>query len=268
MPRRRFLCFNNALEAESNHTTLMTSKDLPDSYPRGSADLDRSQLSVSSRDEVAAFLKSASNLPVRRTNAKLIFALDATASRQPTWDIATELQAEMFRTAKALGGLSLQLCYFRGLGEFFASGWHENSDSLLQLMAGIQCQAGATQLEKLFRHALRENGAQRIKGIVFVGDSAEENIDVLAQAAGQLGLSNVPVFLFQERGDPRARAVFKQLCRLSGGAYSQFDAASAAQLKELLQAVAAYASGGRKALREFSAGASGDVRLLEQQLRA
>ena len=80
---------------------------------------------------------------------RLIFALDATASRQPTWatnevyDIATELQAEMFRTAKALGGLSLQLCYFRGLGEFFASGWHEKcrSDSLLQLMAGIQCQA-------------------------------------------------------------------------------------------------------------------------------
>ena len=183
MPRRWYLCFNDALKAKSNYTTLMTSKDFPDSYPRGSADLDRSELSVSSRNEVAAFLESASNLPVRQNNARLIFALDATASRQPTWDIATELQAEMFRTAKALGGLSLQLCYFRGLGEFFASSWHEKGDLLLQLMSGIQCQAGATQLEKLFRHALRENAAQKIKGVVFVGDSAEENIDVLAQAA-------------------------------------------------------------------------------------
>ena len=261
-------CASMDLHKRSLTTTLMTSKDLPDSNPRGSADLDRRQLSVSSRDEVAAFLESASNLPVRQNNARLIFALDATASRQPTWDIATELQAEMFRTAKALGGLSLQLCYFRGLGEFFASSWHEKGDSLLQLMAGIQCQAGATQLEKLFRHALRENAAQRIKGIVFVGDSAEENIDVLAQAAGKLGMLNVPLFLFQERGDLQASTVFKQLCQLSGGAYSQFDAASAAQLKELLLAVAAYAAGGLKALREFSAGASGDVRLLEQQLRA
>ena len=105
----------------------------------------------------------------------------------------------MFSTAKALGGLSLQLCYFRGLGEFFASDWYGKSDSLLQLMADIQCQAGVTQLERLFRHALRENGAQRIKGVVFVGDSAEENIDMLAQAAGKLGMLNVPLFLFQER---------------------------------------------------------------------
>ncbi|MFZ8977439.1 MAG: VWA domain-containing protein [Pseudohongiellaceae bacterium] len=246
----------------------MTKKDSPDSEPRSPVGVDRGQLSVSSRNEIAAFLKSASNLPVRPHDARLIFALDATASRQPTWDIATELQAEMFGTANALGGLSLQLCYFRGLGEFFASDWHEKSDSLLQLMAGIQCQAGATQLEKLFRHALRENGAQRLKGIVFIGDSAEENVDVLAQVAGKLGMLNVPLFLFQERGDPKTTAVFKELCRLSGGAYSQFDAASAAQLKELLQAVAAYAAGGLKALRQFSAGASGEVRLLEQQLRA
>ena len=246
----------------------MTEKDPPDSKSRSPRGVDRGQLTVSGRNEIAAFLESASNLPIRSHDARLIFALDATASRQPTWDIATELQAEMFRTAKALGGLSLQLCYFRGLGEFFASDWHGKSDSLLQLMADIQCQAGVTQLERLFRHALRENGAQRIKGVVFVGDSVEENIDMLAQAAGKLGMLNVPIFLFQERGDPQTRAVFTQLSRLSGGAYSQFDAASAAQLKELLQAVAAYAAGGLKALREFSADASGEVRLLEQQLRA
>ena len=125
---------------------------------------------------------------------------------------------------------------------------------------------GVTQLERLFRHALRENGAQRIKGVVFVGDSAEENIDMLAQAA-KAWHAECPTFPFSGAGDPQTRAVFSSFPGCPG-AYSQFDAASAAQLKELLQAVAAYAAGGLKALREFSADASGEVRLLEQQLRA
>ena len=245
----------------------MTKKHLSDTTHKRSVDAKKGQLSVSSSSEVTAFLNQAKNLSVRQSDPRLIFALDATASRQPTWDVATELQAEMFSTAQTLGGLSLQLCYFRGLGDFFASGWHEKSDSMLRLMAGIQCQAGATQLEKLFRHALQENSAQKIKGVVFIGDSAEEGIDVLAQIAGKLGMFGVPLFLFQERGDPKTREIFQQLCQLSGGAYSQFDADSAIQLKELLQAVAAYAAGGLKALRELSAGESGNVRLLQKQLR-
>ena len=52
---------------------------------------------------------------------RLIFALDATMSRQPTWDIACKLQGEMFETARALGGLDVQLVYFRGFGECRAS---------------------------------------------------------------------------------------------------------------------------------------------------
>jgi hypothetical protein len=54
---------------------------------------------------------------------RLIFALDATMSRQPTWDQACHLQAEMFREAAASGGLDLQLIYYRGLAECRSSGW-------------------------------------------------------------------------------------------------------------------------------------------------
>jgi hypothetical protein len=96
----------------------------------------------------------------------------------------------------------------------------------------------------------------------------EENIDLLAQQAGQLGLLNVPLFMFQEGGDPVTRAAFKELSRLSGGAYSQFDSASANQLKDLLRAVAVYAAGGLRALQDFSKSSStGSVKLLEQQLK-
>ena len=36
--------------------------------------------------------------------ARLVFALDATMSRQPTWDLACRLQGEMFATASGVGG--------------------------------------------------------------------------------------------------------------------------------------------------------------------
>ena len=91
---------------------------------------------------------------------------------------------------------------------------------------------------------------------------------MLAQAAGCNWACQMSRFSFFRSEETLAPERYLSSSAGCPGAYSQFDAASAAQLKELLQAVAAYASGGLKALREFSAGASGDVRLLEQQLRA
>lgn len=222
---------------------------------------------VSSKNDVQQFLSKVAALPKTCGDARLIFSLDATASRQSTWDVASQLQSEMFLSAQSLGGLNVQLCYFRGFGEFFSSDWQSNPDDILRIMSSIQCQAGATQLHRLLQHAIDENQNKKIKCLVYIGDAMEENIDLLAQLAGKLGLLNVPLFMFQERNDPVARAAFEELSRLSGGAYSQFDSASAEQLKDLLRAVAVYAAGGLKALQNFSAGSSGGVRLLTQQLR-
>jgi hypothetical protein len=99
-----------------------------------------------------------------------------------------------------------------------------------------------------------------------VGDCMEEDIDQLSQLAGELGLIGVPVFLFQEGDEPRATRAFKEIARLSRGAYCRFDAGSARQLRELLTAVAVYATGGRKALENLSGESKGGaaVRLLEQ----
>ena len=227
--------------------------------------------SVAESGDVANFLQKVAQMPpavVGAGDARLIFSLDATASRQATWDVASQLQTEMFLSAQALGGLNVQLCYFRGYGEFFASDWQSDSQKLLKIMSGIYCQAGATQLEKILRHAVAENGRRKIRGVVFIGDAMEENIDRLADLAGKLGMLNVPLFIFQERGDPQVRQAFQELCRLSGGAYSQFDAASASQLRDLLKAVAVYAAGGLKALQNFSKQSGQAVKLLEQQLKS
>ncbi len=225
---------------------------------------------ASSRPEIAAFIERVKSLGPAATAGKrgrLIFALDATMSRQPTWDTACTLQADMFREAAAIGGLNIQLVYFRGLGECRASGWVAGTERLAELMSGIDCRGGHTQIGKVLSHARQEHGKQRVQALVFVGDAMEEAIDDLCAAAGELGLLGVPVFMFQEGGDPVAESAYREIARLSRGAYCRFDTGAAHELRELLRAVAAYAAGGIKALADLSARKSSGARLLLAQLK-
>ena len=224
---------------------------------------------ASSRPEIDAFLEKVRGLDPAATGGKrgrLIFALDATMSRQPTWDSACALQADMFREAAADGGLDIQLVYFRGLNECRASGFVATSEKLAALMGGIDCRGGHTQIGKVLAHARREHGDRPVQALVFVGDAMEEKIDDLCAAAGELGLLNVPVFMFQEGYDAVAENAYREIARLSRGAYCRFDVGAARELGELLRAVAAYAAGGRKALAELSSRRSGGAaqRLLAQ----
>ncbi|MFA6267982.1 MAG: VWA domain-containing protein [Pseudolabrys sp.] len=224
----------------------------------------------SSRADIDAFLNKVKSLGPAATAGKrgrLVFALDATMSRQPTWDTAVKLQADMFREAGSVGGLDIQLVYFRGMGECRASSWVANAEKLADLMARIDCRGGHTQIGKVLSHARKEHKEQAVQALVYVGDAMEEPIDDLAAAAGELGLLGVPVFMFQEGNDPVAESAYREIARLSRGAYCRFDTGAAHQLAELLRAVAAYAAGGMKALADLSARHSGGARLLLTQLR-
>ncbi|MGB6968069.1 MAG: VWA domain-containing protein [Methyloceanibacter sp.] len=221
----------------------------------------------SSGAEVEIFLTRVKSMtPAVAGQGRLIFAMDATMSRQPTWDLALELQAEMFRAVKEVGGLDVQLVYFRGLGETRASKWVGDPEALARLMSGVSCRGGYTQIRKVLVHARRESERAKVNAVIYVGDCMEENIDELSELAGQLGLMGVPVFLFQEGREPNAERGFREIARLTHGAYCHFDAGSASQLRALLAAVAVYATGGRKALQNYGAttksGAA--LRLLEQ----
>lgn len=223
----------------------------------------------SSDGEVADFLNKVSATAARKTDGRsgrLVFAMDATASREPTWDRACHIQGEMFSETAALGGLEVQLVYYRGFGECRASRWAANAPELLRLMTGVRCLGGQTQIRKVLAHVIREAGKRKVDAAVFVGDAMEEDIDRLCHLAGELGLLGVPVFLFHEGGDPVVRRAFEQIARLSGGAYCPFDAASAQQLRDLLSAVAVYAAGGRPALLDFESKYGGGMLRLAQQL--
>jgi hypothetical protein len=228
----------------------------------------RSPASASTRAEIDAFLGQVKGLgpsvePGRR--GRLIFALDATMSRQPTWDTACRLQAEMFREAAAIGGLDVQLIYYRGLSECRASRWISQAQRLGALMERIDCRGGHTQIGKILAHARRETQAMKVQALVFVGDAMEEKLDDLCHSAGELGLLGVPAFMFQEGNDQITERAFREIARLTRGAYCRFDPGAAHQLAELLRAVAAYAAGGMRALADLSAKRSiGAIKLIEQ----
>lgn len=218
--------------------------------------------------EIAAFLDKVKHLPRGGgPQGRLIFGLDATASRERSWDRACHIQAEMFRETAALGGLSMQLAYYRGFRELHASPWTSDSERLLQMMTGVHCLGGRTQIARLLRHAGRETRKQKVDAMIFVGDCVEDDVDDMCHVAGKLGVVGLPVFVFHEIGDPRARSAFQQVARLSGGVYCPFDASSAARLSELLRAVTVYAAGGRAALEDYSSGRPETRRLLTSQLR-
>ncbi|MEM8631660.1 MAG: VWA domain-containing protein [Pseudomonadota bacterium] len=171
-------------------------------------------------------------------------------SRQPTWDLACDLQASMFDAAASIGGLDVQLVYFRGHGQARASRWVSNAADLKSQMTGLQCQGGLTQIGRVLDHAEKQASKAPLPSLVFVGDAMEEDIDTLCHKAGQLALRNTKAFMFLEGADPAAERAFREIARLTGGVFLRFDRSSAGQLKDLLAAVATYSAGGRMALEK------------------
>ncbi len=216
---------------------------------------------------IDSFLKEVGRVqPVATGTApRLIFALDATMSRQPTWDLACRVQGEMFETASAIGGLQVQLAYFRGFDECRSSRWVADPRALTRLMSQIECRGGHTQIARVLRHARTEAGRAPLRVLVFVGDAMEEPVDDLCALAGELGILGVKAFMFHEGHDPAAAQAFQEMARLTGGAYARFDAAAPGALAELLKAAAAYATRGREGLSRL-ASTSGEARRLLQSL--
>ena len=223
----------------------------------------------SNRVEVDAFLKRVKDFPIVKPDQKhsrLLFGIDATASREPLWDQACHVQGQMFKETMSLGGLNIQLVYYRGFMEFTAIPWANNSENLLSHMTAIRCAAGQTQIAKVLRHGILETNKTPIKAIIFVGDAMEEDPNLLNSLAGQLGILDVPIMMFQDGYDSSTERAFRDVARLSNGAFCQFDSSSAGRLKDLLCAVAVFAAGGHKALTKYSKKQDPIVGKLTEQL--
>ncbi len=201
------------------------------------------------------------------TAPRLIFALDATASRAPTWAAAQNLTETLLHTAADLGNLEMQVGYFRALSDCQFSHWSTDAKELVTLMRGIHCASGTTQIQTVLQHALTEANAAptRLKALVFVGDTFEEQgrRDEILHLAKMLGDLRVPIFMFLERTSDTGRedrTTYEAISRASGGATVDFQEGAIAELRKLLQMVATLAVGGIDALKKLP----GATLLLEQ----
>lgn len=228
---------------------------------------DKLPAKTSTTRDIDAFLKRAAKLPTLvQTKGRLIFAIDATLSRQPTWNRATEIQSDMFAVAQSIGGLAVQLVYFRGMGEFQASEWTASATALANRMRDVTCRSGFTQLRRVLAHATAEARQTKVGALVYVGDCFEEEMDSVVAEAANLAMLGVPAFMFHEGDDPRAAAAFREVARLTKGVYARFDSGAARQLRELLMAAAIYATGGAVALREHAKKKGGEVLRLSKAM--
>jgi hypothetical protein len=217
---------------------------------------------------VDAFLQKATVAKLGSNGrARMIFALDATMSRQPTWDLAQSLQGKMFETTAALGGLDTQLVYFRGFNECRASRFMANGEGMATLMSKIDVRGGQTQIGRVLEHTRDETRRSPVGALIYVGDALEERVDPLCAIAGEIGLLGVKAFMFHEGDDPTAASGFREIARLTGGAYAKFDQSAPARLAALLSAAAAYAAGGKAALEKQAKAGGEAARLLLSQMR-
>jgi hypothetical protein len=224
--------------------------------PQSPASVSSSLPSAPSRPHLDKFFAKVD--PVR---GRVIVAIDATASRQPTWDMAADLTNKMF-AAVANGQLEIQLVYFRGVECRSSPHWMTDARSLSAAMAKITCQGGATQIQRVLEHVRKEDLRKKVNTCVLISDSCEESAERLYGAAREL--SNVPVFMFQEGENTEIAEIYQTIARITGGAYSTFDSGSAERLAELLKAVVVFAVGGAKALANENSEAA---RLLLTQIR-
>src|SRR5262249_60431943 len=86
-----------------------------DRHDRPPTDRGRAPAATATRAEIDAFIAHVKDLAPSVESGRrgrLIFALDATMSRQPMWDTACRLQADMFREGVGIGGVGWQgACY-------------------------------------------------------------------------------------------------------------------------------------------------------------
>lgn len=240
------------------------------------ADDDRAVSSQSSRQDVADFLNRARSVEPTAPRSgpaagRIVFALDATASRQPNWDMAAHIQAEMFDAVSKIGTLDIQLVFFRGFGECKASKWCRNASELRDKMTNVQCRAGHTQIARVLQHVInqsRKKPDQSIDALIYVGDCVEEDADELGHLAGTLGMTGTRVFVFQDGCDHGAESVFRDMSRLGNGAFARLDGNAASVLADLLGAIASLVVGGMDALTHYEKNRkTGTIRLLTDQLK-
>jgi hypothetical protein len=192
---------------------------------------------------------------------RLVFAVDATASREPAWEAARQVTDAL---VKALPGeLDVALAVHGGSRVHTFTAFTDDANTLRDRAAGVTCEAGLTRLLPILSASLKQP-AMRV--VIYIGDVFEESVTQGRRIADALGAQGTKLIVLHDTADPAARRyaeVFWDLAKRTGGCVLPFEASASGRLRDLLSALAVYAVGGEKLLRERRHNLPGAVALLE-----
>lgn len=192
---------------------------------------------------------------------RLVFAVDATASREPAWAAARQVTDALVSALP--GALDVALAVHGGARVHTFTAFTNDANRLRDRAAGVACQAGSTRLLPILSASLRQPG---VRVVVYIGDVFEESISQGRRMADAMGANATKLIVLHDTADPAARRdaeVFWDLAKRTGGCVLPFDASAPGRLRDLLSAVAVFAVGGEKLLRARQADLPGAVALLE-----
>jgi hypothetical protein len=180
-----------------------------------------------------------------RPRARLVFAVDATASRSAAWDTARRVTDTLFQALP--GQLDVALAVHGGDRVHTFTEFVSDPNVLRDTAAGISCVGGHTKLIDIMQ---RTSDARDVKVLLYIGDSFEESIEQAREAADALKARGVRLIVLHDLpGENKAAGdVFADLARRADGLVLPFDAGAAARIREILEAVAVLAVGGVKLL--------------------
>jgi hypothetical protein len=195
------------------------------------------------------------------TRPRLIFGVDATASREPAWAAARSVTDALVRALP--GELDVALAVHGGSRLHTFTPFTSNPATLRDRAAGLGCIAGYTRMLPILDRAMTEPG---VRVVVYIGDVFEESLSKARRLADTMGLKSIRLFVLHDTADWTARRdgdLFADLARRTGGCVLPFDANAPDRLRDLLGAVAVYAVGGERLLHERRSALPGATLLLE-----
>lgn len=179
---------------------------------------------------------------------------------------ARRATAATFDALASFGAVAVKLAYFRSR-DCKAGPWQTDAGAVCRSMLSLSCRTGYTQIGRILR--LAESEREPVSGVVYIGDTVEEDGDELAAIAHRLGEKRIPVFVFHERGrdgEWSAQEIFEAITEESGGAYCPFGAESADALRELLSTVAAFSAAGTEGVKRIGKPVTPEARQLKGRL--
>jgi hypothetical protein len=192
---------------------------------------------------------------------RLVFAVDATASREPAWAAARQVTDALFKALP--GALDVALAVHGGSRVHTFTPFTNDANTLRDRAAGVTCHAGSTRLLPILAACLRQQG---VRVVVYIGDVFEESVPRGRQLTDAMNAHGAKLIVLHDMADPVARRdaeVFWDLAKRTGGCVLPFDASAPGRLRDRWSAVAVYAVGGEKLLRDRQSDLPGAVALLE-----